>query len=58
MLKGIDERTEYYIMQLLKLSTLRSLPIRSIIAALVRLVRSNSQRSESLDLITIVTRDS
>src|SRR5450432_1865131 len=58
MLKGMDERTEYRTMQLLKLSILRSLPTRSIIAALVRLVQSNSQRSESLDLITTVTRDS
>ena len=42
ILKGTNERTKYRTMQLLKLSTLRSLPARSIIAALVRLVRSNS----------------
>ena len=35
MLKGINERTKYCIIQLLKLSTLKSLLIRSIIAALV-----------------------
>ena len=58
MPKGTDERTEYRTMQLLKPSTLRSLPARSIIAAPVRLVRSSGQRSESLDLITAVTRDS
>jgi len=58
MPKGIDERTEYRTMQLLKPSTLRSLPARSIVAAPVQLVRSGSQRSETPDSITAVNRDS
>ncbi len=58
MLKGIDERTEYRTMQLLKLSTLKSLPARSVIAALVQLVRSNNERSETPGSITTVNKDS
>jgi hypothetical protein len=58
MLKGINERTKYCIIQLLKLSTLRSLFTKSIIAALVQLIQSDNQKSRSLDLITAVTKDS
>jgi hypothetical protein len=42
MLKGINKRTKYCIIQLLKLSTLRNLLIGSIIAALVQLVQGNN----------------
>jgi hypothetical protein len=38
MLKDINKKTKYYIIQLLKLSILKSLFIKSIIAALVQLV--------------------
>ena len=58
MPKGIDKRTEYCTMQLLKPSTLKSLPARSIVAALVQLVPNDSQRSETPDLISAVNRDS
>ena len=57
MLKGIDERTEYRTMQLLKPSTLRDLLAGSIRAALVQLVQSREQENEPLGPITAVNED-
>jgi len=58
MPKRINKQTEYYTIQLLKLSTLKNFLIGSIKAALVQLVQSSNQESKSLGLITAVNKDS